>query len=56
MEVLEQILVKKKSMAEENQNLIKHVDLNGSMISTDALNTMTDQSKDSDEVQPCKIL
>ena len=55
MEVLEQILVKKKSMAEENENLIKHVDLNGSMISTDELNTMVDTSKDQDEVQPSKL-
>jgi hypothetical protein len=49
MEVLEQILVKKKSMAEENENLIKHVDLNGSMISTDELNTIAGDKSDIDE-------
>jgi hypothetical protein len=42
MEVLTQILVKKKSMAEENENLIKNVDLNGSMISTEELNSIAD--------------
>lgn len=52
--MMNQILVKKKSMAEENENLIKYVDLNGSIISTDDLHNIADKSRDSDDTQPCK--
>lgn len=53
---MNQILVKKKSMAEENENLIKYVDLNGSIISTDDLNSIADKSRDNDDAQPRKFL
>ena len=52
LEVLEQILEKKKSMAEENENLIKAIDLNGSLISHESLIELGDE-KNAD-VQPSK--